>query len=137
MKQINDWIDRIDWKKTDKEIAKMTQLCRWRIGQMRVEQTGISNKGVRFDPPPGFSPGPTKSGTAVKYGVAVHVAAWWHKVHGVPKTSVGRPLKPIPDDFTPVLVSRPKINLRATARKYGVTSPTVSVWLRQLEHAQA
>jgi hypothetical protein len=137
MKQTKDWTKRIDWNQKDTDIAEKAGVCRWRIGQLRVEHTGISNKGVRFDPPPGFSPGPTMQGTADKYGVAVHVAAWWHKVYGVPKTSKGRPRKPIPQDFTPVLVSRPKINQLATAKKYGVAPGTVSVWLRQLRLTQA
>lgn len=137
MKRAKDLTTHIDWTQKDTDIAAKTGHCRWRIGQLRVEQTGISNKGVRFDPPPGFSPGPTMSGTAVKYGVAVHVAAWWHKVYGVPKTIKGRPRKPIPQDFTPVLVSRPKINHLATAKKYGVAPGTVSVWLRELRLTQA
>jgi hypothetical protein len=136
MKRVNDWIDRIDWTKTDKEIARKTQFTRHWVGELRIEQTGISNTGVRFDPPFGFSPEPTVKGTSVKYQVSRPVATWWHKVHGVPKASVGRPRKPIPDRFSPVWRD-PEINYAATALKYGVSYGTVQVWLRQLNSAQA
>ena len=126
---------KIDWTRKDADIARELGICRWRVGQLRVEETGISTRGIRHDLPKKFKPGKSLDETMERYGVAQHIAKWWHKCAGVVTPGRGRPAATIPQDFTPVLWPNPPINYKATARKYGVSNYFAKVWSDQYQAA--
>lgn len=120
----NDWIQFVDWSKSDAEIGRMVGLCRFRISQIRIEETGITKRGKLITPPPGFIPERTAANTAKKYEVENHVARRWHKMLGLT-----RRIGDMPEGFEPVL----KIHQQATAAKYSVSVTTVIPWIKQFQ----
>lgn len=124
-KVLFDW-SNIDWSLTDTMIAARLGCSRQRVQQQRLSKGIVTVTGLSGAAPKGTRFGSTASETARLNGVHPQKAVIWHSNAGK-ALSLGRPLKTRPKGFRPVM----DINLSATARKYGVSGPTVVKWLKE------